>query len=188
MITKARDGQTSHVADRLIQSSHTVPNARWLLIGEAFKSAPVEYSSIMLIDRLRSRIAARDCLAKTQLSGGEGGIRTPGTLASTSHFECDAIDHSATSPQVVVPYRRAALVSFDFASRKSELAYFEAPRRPTEPRQNARCQTTPVSPSLARSQSRGERRRCKWRPRESDSYAANRQLSSNGSVAGPVSS
>ena len=31
--------------------------------------------------------------------GGEGGIRTPGTLASTSHFECDAIDHSATSPQ-----------------------------------------------------------------------------------------
>ena len=30
--------------------------------------------------------------------GGEGGIRTPGTLASTSHFECDAIDHSATSP------------------------------------------------------------------------------------------
>jgi hypothetical protein len=30
--------------------------------------------------------------------GGEGGIRTPGTLARTSHFECDAIDHSATSP------------------------------------------------------------------------------------------
>ena len=26
------------------------------------------------------------------------GIRTPGTLARTSHFECDAIDHSATSP------------------------------------------------------------------------------------------
>ena len=33
-----------------------------------------------------------------EITGGEGGIRTPGTLARTSHFECDAIDHSATSP------------------------------------------------------------------------------------------
>ena len=31
-------------------------------------------------------------------AGGEGGIRTPGTLARTPHFECGAIDHSATSP------------------------------------------------------------------------------------------
>ena len=37
-------------------------------------------------------------LSKT--SGGERGIRTPGTLARTSHFECDAIDHSATSPHL----------------------------------------------------------------------------------------
>ena len=28
-----------------------------------------------------------------------GGIRTPGTLARTPHFECGAIDHSATSPR-----------------------------------------------------------------------------------------
>src|ERR1700722_6160287 len=32
------------------------------------------------------------------VGGGEGGIRTPGTLARTPHFECGAIDHSATSP------------------------------------------------------------------------------------------
>jgi hypothetical protein len=32
------------------------------------------------------------------IRGGEGGIRTPGTLARTPHFECGAIDHSATSP------------------------------------------------------------------------------------------
>src|ERR1700677_2631037 len=32
------------------------------------------------------------------VDGGEGGIRTPGTLARTPHFECGAIDHSATSP------------------------------------------------------------------------------------------
>ena len=41
--------------------------------------------------------------------GGEGGIRTPGTVARTPHFECGAIDHSATSPrgvrQGVVPER-----------------------------------------------------------------------------------
>src|SRR3954462_5631072 len=30
--------------------------------------------------------------------GGEGGIRTPGTVARTPHFECGAIEHSATSP------------------------------------------------------------------------------------------
>lgn len=33
------------------------------------------------------------------MDGGEGGIRTPGTLARTPHFECGAIDHSATSPR-----------------------------------------------------------------------------------------
>ena len=41
------------------------------------------------------------------LSGGEGGIRTLGTVAGTPHFECGAFDHSATSPQKVqhVPSR-----------------------------------------------------------------------------------
>ena len=31
---------------------------------------------------------------------GEGGIRTPGTVARTPHFECGPIDHSGTSPFV----------------------------------------------------------------------------------------
>src|SRR6185312_17483977 len=31
--------------------------------------------------------------------GGEGGIRTPDTLASMPHFECGAFNRSATSPQ-----------------------------------------------------------------------------------------
>ncbi len=30
--------------------------------------------------------------------GGEGGIRTPDTLASMPHFECGAFNRSATSP------------------------------------------------------------------------------------------
>lgn len=31
-------------------------------------------------------------------SGGERGIRTPGTVARTPHFECGPIDHSGTLP------------------------------------------------------------------------------------------
>src|SRR5690606_28720137 len=39
-------------------------------------------------------------LTRTYLaSGGEGGIRTHGTLASTPHFECGTFNHSATSPR-----------------------------------------------------------------------------------------
>ena len=47
-----------------------------------------------------------------QALGGEGGIRTPGTVARTSHFECDAIDHSATSPQVVAAYEAGGACNF----------------------------------------------------------------------------
>ena len=37
--------------------------------------------------------------ALTRLFGGEGGIRTPDTVARMPHFECGAFDHSATSPR-----------------------------------------------------------------------------------------
>ena len=33
---------------------------------------------------------------------GEGGIRTPGTVARSPHFECGPIDHSGTSPSFAV--------------------------------------------------------------------------------------
>src|ERR1700742_2704346 len=33
-----------------------------------------------------------------RLAGGEGGIRTPDTVARMPHFECGAFNHSATSP------------------------------------------------------------------------------------------
>lgn len=32
--------------------------------------------------------------------GGERGIRTPGTVTRTPHFECGPIDHSGISPVV----------------------------------------------------------------------------------------
>jgi hypothetical protein len=31
---------------------------------------------------------------------GEGGIRTPDTVARMPHFECGAFNHSATSPSI----------------------------------------------------------------------------------------
>ncbi len=40
----------------------------------------------------------------SRLYGGEGGIRTPGTLAGTTDFESAAFDHSATSPRPRVAF------------------------------------------------------------------------------------
>ena len=45
-------------------------------------------------------IQIRNYLMISMVYGGEGGIRTPGTVTRTPHFECGAIDHSATSPHV----------------------------------------------------------------------------------------
>ena len=44
-------------------------------------------------------ICAREIVALNFALGGEGGIRTPDTLASMPHFECGAFNHSATSPE-----------------------------------------------------------------------------------------
>ena len=35
---------------------------------------------------------------RSRMRGGEGGIRTPGTLSGTPVFKTGAINHSATSP------------------------------------------------------------------------------------------
>jgi hypothetical protein len=45
-----------------------------------------------------SSVLSQDRIAQKSQSGGEGGIRTPDTVARMPHFECGAIDHSATSP------------------------------------------------------------------------------------------
>ena len=39
-------------------------------------------------------------------TGGEGGIRTPGTLSGTPVFKTGAINHSATSPELLLFYYR----------------------------------------------------------------------------------
>jgi hypothetical protein len=44
---------------------------------------------------------------KSLKMSGEGGIRTPGTLAGTSDFESGAFNHSATSPLPAVALAKA---------------------------------------------------------------------------------
>ena len=44
------------------------------------------------------RVYQREAEKQRLLAGGEGGIRTPDTVARMPHFECGAFNHSATSP------------------------------------------------------------------------------------------
>src|SRR2546428_3619140 len=48
-------------------------------------------------ERLRDRQQCPGSAARVE-RGGEGGIRTPDTVARMPHFECGAFNHSATSP------------------------------------------------------------------------------------------
>ena len=41
----------------------------------------------------------RPCGVRSEISG-EGGIRTPGPLSETQHFQCCTIGRSATSPNL----------------------------------------------------------------------------------------
>src|ERR1044072_1975200 len=47
---------------------------------------------------LRSTLNGRRALSQI-LSGGEGGIRTHGTVPRTQHFQCCQSNHSCTSPK-----------------------------------------------------------------------------------------
>ena len=46
---------------------------------------------------------SRACKNLKKYAGGEGEIRTRGTLSSTSAFEAGAFNHSATSPRHLFP-------------------------------------------------------------------------------------
>ena len=59
-------------------------------------------------------------------SGGEGGIRTHGTVTRTPHFECGAFDLSATSPQKCYDWVRTPDQA-DEAARLAEMAGLAKP-------------------------------------------------------------
>jgi hypothetical protein len=48
--------------------------------------------------------------------GGEGGIRTPDTVARMPHFECGAFNHSATSPGQVISTTYSYIGANDLAT------------------------------------------------------------------------
>ena len=70
-----------------------------LLTGSIFNALIYIYICRFLSGNGRAR--HKNCIFQNNDLGGEGGIRTPDTLASMPHFECGAIDHSATSPRAL---------------------------------------------------------------------------------------
>lgn len=68
-------------------------------------------------------------------SCGERGIRTPGTVARTPHFECGPIDHSGISPgpsPTLRPVIRSANIAIFrkksiFGTKKDSNFYFHPP-------------------------------------------------------------
>ena len=57
------------------------------------------FTSLIEVSNKGRHPAARRSGSRNDV-GGEGGIRTHGTVAHTPHFECGAFDHSATSPRM----------------------------------------------------------------------------------------
>ena len=92
-----RDGRTARETDealaplirRKYRPSASLPHPPFESRRQAFEKSVVVWSSA----------AQNSSYINNLVCGGEGGIRTPGTLARTPHFECGAIDHSATSPR-----------------------------------------------------------------------------------------
>ena len=60
--------------------------------------------------------------------GGEGGIRTPDTVARMPHFECGAFNHSATSPRAAARIRQS-LASSSHGRRAQACAAAASPSR-----------------------------------------------------------
>src|SRR5947209_3386797 len=93
----------SHLFSREVdRASHLrrLAQASWPCSAATDAPEPV----LAAVRRLKSRLLSGLSAALLNerlvglLGGGEGGIRTHGTVARTPHFECGAFDHSATSP------------------------------------------------------------------------------------------
>ena len=65
--------------------------ARWRSHGSDSAQIVPQYPGVIFGDPVRRLVCG--------VSGGEGGIRTHGTVSGTPHFECGTFDHSATSPR-----------------------------------------------------------------------------------------
>ena len=70
-------------------------------------------------------------VALRRFPGGERGIRTPGTVARTPHFECGPIDHSGISPMSRAKNLSFGTANIDifFISRHFRVKNFSARRK-----------------------------------------------------------
>ena len=78
--------------------------------------AHIHHTRQMYLDVLERRALAEEKTARVgwlrkRAVAQRGGIRTPGTLASTPHFECGAFNHSATSPRGLCGAKRPPVVA-----------------------------------------------------------------------------
>ena len=71
-------------------------------------------------------------------AGGEGGIRTPDTVARMPHFECGAFNHSATSPNKAQRLKRRAA----YLTARAERHKKGNQNRRNMERPEARCDVT----------------------------------------------
>ena len=91
---------------------------RLCLIAMRSPSVPHLQSRLLLSsNQFSSLFRLRRMVSWAAPNGGEGGIRTPGTLSSTTDFESVTFGHSATSPKGWARKSRlSALASLDYRS------------------------------------------------------------------------
>ena len=64
-----------------------------------FEGEPFSVYDKLITDKaLFARYKKEQTKTVCSTSGGKGGIRTPGTVARSPHFECGPFDHSGTFP------------------------------------------------------------------------------------------
>jgi hypothetical protein len=101
------DAYTKNPATRLLPRNSPVCAERWIRVCAPSKDLP-KFVPPATAGRIRpvsdkgqgtgSGGRTPKIAVESVIPGGEGGIRTPDTLASMPHFECGAFNHSATSP------------------------------------------------------------------------------------------
>ena len=91
---------------------------RLRLIAKRSPSVPqLQSHSLLPSNKFSSLFWLRQMVSWAAPNGGEGGIRTPGTLSGTTDFESVTFGHSATSPKSWVrKSSRRALASTDYRS------------------------------------------------------------------------
>ena len=91
---------------------------RLRLIAKRSPSVPhLQSHSLLPSNKFSSLFQLSRMVSWAAPNGGEGGIRTPGTLSGTTDFESVTFGHSATSPKSWIrKSSRKALASTDYRS------------------------------------------------------------------------